>query len=54
MKNAKETYQVQVRIGDLFEDLLIKATSEEAALRQARTLTTLKGHRNFRWANFVL
>jgi hypothetical protein len=45
---AKETYFVQVRQAQLFEDLYVEARSWNEAVRKARKLTTL----DTRWATY--
>lgn len=48
------TYHVQVIIGDYFEDLYIKASSGEVAIRKARRTSSLRTHMSYRWARFVI
>lgn len=43
-------YSVQAILGDRFEDILVKAKSEAAAIEKAKKATTLKSI----WTRFVL
>lgn len=46
-----KTYSVHVRLGqDLFEDILVKARTEDEAIAKAKKLTKLPT----RWARFIL
>ncbi len=44
------TYSVQAILGDRFEDILVKASSEQDAINKAEKITTLKS----RWTRFVV
>ena len=45
-----ETYLVQAILCDKFEDLYVKATSEQEAIEKARKMTSFKS----RFVNFVI
>jgi len=45
-----ETYLVQAILCDKFEDLYVKATSEQEAIEKAKKMTSLKS----RFVNFVI
>lgn len=45
----KHSYKIQAILGNRFEDVIVKAVSEEEALKEAKKVTTLKSC----WTNFV-
>lgn len=42
MTATSQTYLIQARLGDLFEDLYITARTVDEAIRQARKVTTVR------------
>jgi hypothetical protein len=47
---TEETYSVHVRLGDKFEDILVRAKDEAEAIHKAKNLTTL----NLWFASFTI
>ena len=45
-----ETYMVQAILGNQFEDLYVKATSEQEAIEKAKKMTTIQST----FVNFVI
>lgn len=54
INESAETYHVYVAIGQQFDDVYVKAKSEEEAIQKAKKETRLKNHTSFRWAKFVV
>lgn len=48
-----ESYTVHIRVGDRFEDIVVKALTTAGAIAKARSLSTFK-NTELRWARFVV
>lgn len=46
------TYQVHIKVANLFEDVYVEARNETAAIRAARKQSTFPAHL-LRWASFI-